>query len=135
MLILKMQDERACFDLRRYRAFQFEMLAPVGSYALFTLTQMSADCRARVEPGDSEYIPMSRYYTTPGQWQTVTMHFSDFAENTEGKPFDFEHLKDWTMVNMLPLGQPFQFRNMRLLGGPFGCDGYTSRKFVSLVKA
>lgn len=56
------------------------------------------------------------------------MHFSDFAENTLGGQFDFEHLKDWTMVNMLPLGQPVQFRNMRLLGGPFGCDGYTTRK-------
>ena len=62
------------------------------------------------------YIPLSRYYTTPGEWQTISMPFSDFGANVIGGRFDMQHLKDWTMVNMLPLGQPVQFRNMRLVG-------------------
>ena len=75
------------------------------------------------EDGDSIYIPLSRYYTTPGQKQTIVMPFADFSllANGTGR-FDFVHLKDWTFVDPRPLNQPFVFSNMILLGGPPGCN-------------
>jgi len=111
----------ACFDLRPFTAFQFELEAPVGSSAAFTLTQSNPSCTGRIDDGDSVYLPLSQYYTTPGQRQVVTMPFRDFARNVNGGNFDFVHLKDWTMVSMRPLGANFVFRNMILVGDKSGC--------------
>lgn len=49
------------------------------------------------------------------------MPFTDFAKNVKGGAFDLVHLKDWTFVDMKPLGQPFVFTNMYIRGGPPGC--------------
>ena len=70
---------------------------------------------------DSVYIPLSRYYKTPGRKSVVRIPFTDFEENVKGGKFDFAHLKDWTMVAMKPQGGRFIFGNMKLLGGPLGC--------------
>jgi hypothetical protein len=114
-------NQLACFDLTRYTAFEFELEAPANAEAAFTLTQSNRQCTARVEPGDSVYHPLSRYYT-PGRRQLVRLPFSDFAINVLGGPFDMEHLKDWTMVSMKPIGARFVFRNMRLIGNRAGCS-------------
>ena len=67
-------------------------------------------------------MPLSKYYTTPGKKQTVVMPFADFTQLAIGPgQFDFKHLKDWTFVDPKPLGQPFVFSNMILLGGAPGC--------------
>lgn len=95
------------------------MAAP-GTTASITYTQMSADCRRRVTDSDSTYIPLSRYYTTPGQIQTVTLPFVEFTQNVKGSRFDMMHLKDFTIVDVKPLRQPIYFRNMRLVGGCAG---------------
>ena len=44
-----MKDEKACFDLTNYYAFQFELLAPEGASGTFTLTQSSPDCSRRID--------------------------------------------------------------------------------------
>ena len=92
------------------------MAAP-GTTASITYTQMSADCRRRIIDGDSTYIPLNKYYTTPGQIQTVTLPFVEFTQNVKGARFDMVHLKDFTIVDVRPLRQPIYFRNMRLVGG------------------
>ena len=52
------------------------------------------------------------------------MPFADFTQLAIGPgQFDFKHLKDWTFVDPKPLGQPFVFSNMILLGGAPGCKG------------
>ncbi len=52
------------------------------------------------------------------------MPFADFTQLAIGPgQFDFKHLKDWTFVDPKPLGQPFVFSNMILLGGAPGCNG------------
>ena len=52
------------------------------------------------------------------------MPFADFTQLASGKGvYDFLHLKDWTFVDPKPLGQPFVFSNMILLGGAPGCNG------------
>jgi hypothetical protein len=110
--------------LTNFYAFQFDLIGPVGSTGSFTLTQMSADCSGRVANGDSTYLPLAKYYTTPGQKQTVTLPFKDFTALASGNgTFDFVHLKDWTFVNPLPLGEAFVFSNMMLIGGAPGCNG------------
>jgi hypothetical protein len=38
----------ACFDLSKYSAIQFDLVAPVGSNMNFTMTQKSADCTTRL---------------------------------------------------------------------------------------
>jgi hypothetical protein len=103
-----------CFDLRGYDAIQFDLLAPVGSEGLFTLTQMAEDCTTRLL--DSTYTPLSRYITPNGQVQTVYQPLSDFALNVEGGAFDFQHLKDWTFVNLAPIGAEFVISNYVLRG-------------------
>jgi hypothetical protein len=85
---------------------------------------MSADCSGRVDNGDSDYLPLTKYYTTPGVKQTVVLPFQDFKNLASGNgTFDFVHLKDWTFVKPLPLGEAFVFSNMRLIGGAPGCNG------------
>ena len=55
------------------------------------------------------------------------MPFADFTQLAIGPgQFDFKHLKDWTFVDPKPLGQPFVFSNMILLGGAPGCNGVSS---------
>jgi hypothetical protein len=103
------------------------MAAP-GTTAEITYTQMGADCRRRVTDGDSTYLPLSKYYTTPGQIQTITLPFAEFTQNVKGSRFDMVHLKDFTIVNVKPLRQPIYFRNMRLLGG---CAGSNASRTIS----
>jgi hypothetical protein len=44
------------------------------------------------------------------------MPFKDFTALASGSgTFDFVHLKDWTFVDMKPLGQPFVMSNMKLI--------------------
>ena len=69
-------------------------------------------------------MPLSNYYKTPGQKETVTLPFKDFTNRASGNgTFDFKHLKDWTMTTMKPFNQPFVFSNMKLVGGGPGCGG------------
>jgi hypothetical protein len=72
--------------------------------------------------GDSIYLPLSKYYTTPGTKQTIVMPFTDFTPLASGNgTFDFKHLKDWTFVDPKPLGGSFVFSNMKLIGGGSEC--------------
>ncbi|KAI8905462.1 hypothetical protein EDD86DRAFT_211538 [Gorgonomyces haynaldii] len=109
-------DWQACFDLRGYIGFQFELVAPTGSEISFTLTQKSADCVDRLV--DSVYVPLTKYITPNGQKQTVLMPFADFSKNINGGNFDFQHLKDWTAVNFSPADgtSQFVFSNLILKG-------------------
>jgi hypothetical protein len=105
---------RACFDLTGYTGIQFDVVAPAGSEAVFTLTQMAPDCVTRTL--DSVYTPLTRYITPNGVRQTAFQPLSDFALNVEGGAFDMVHLKDWTMVNLAPLGARFEISNFILKG-------------------
>jgi hypothetical protein len=59
--------------------------------------------------------------------QTVIIPFADFTPLAVGTgSFDFKHLKDWTFVDPKPVGQPFVFSNMILLGGAPGCNGIST---------
>eukprot|EP00842_Homolaphlyctis_polyrhiza_P004972 jgi/Hompol1/5476/HPOL_000915-RA len=91
-------DQGACFDLRPYVAIQFDVISAAGSDMLFTLTQKSADCSVRVDNGDSTYLTMSNYIKPDGTKKTVTLPLNDFANNNIGGKYDFQHLKDWTLV-------------------------------------
>ena len=112
---------------------QFDLIAPAGSDMNFTLTQR-APCTPSVKgqplPAgstttprlvDSVYIPLSRFITPNGQKQTVTLYFSNFSKNLVGESFDFQHLKDWTIVNLKPAGAVFYMSDLKLLGGPIDC--------------
>ena len=88
------------------------------------LQELTVIIQILILDGDSIYLPLSKYYTTPGMKQTVVLPFADFAQLASGKGvYDFLHLKDWTFVDPKPLGQPFVFSNMILLGGAPGCNG------------
>lgn len=41
-------EEVACFDLSKYSAIQFDLVAPAGSNMNFTMTQRSANCSERL---------------------------------------------------------------------------------------
>jgi hypothetical protein len=105
---------RACFDLRGYTAIQFDMTAPTGGSAVFTLTQQAEDCITRLD--DSVYTPLDLYMTPNGVRQTVVQPMSDFALNINGNPFDWVHFKDWTLVNLRPVGATFYVHNFILRG-------------------
>ncbi|KAI8921597.1 hypothetical protein BC831DRAFT_506637 [Entophlyctis helioformis] len=94
-------DIGACFDLTGYYAIAFDI--------------RSANCSVRLV--DSDYLPLSKYITPDGTKKTVIQPLTDFAKNIEGGPFDFVHLKDWTMVDMKPQGAVFRLSNLRLIGG------------------
>lgn len=107
-------DQVACFDLTGYSAIQFDLIAPAGVDANFTMTQKSADCKSRLV--DSVYTPLTKYITPDGTKKTVTLPLSDFSKNLVGGDFDFAHLKDWTIVNLKPVGAKIQISNMVLVG-------------------
>ncbi|KAJ3190498.1 hypothetical protein HDU85_000797 [Gaertneriomyces sp. JEL0708] len=109
-------DAGACFDLSHFEAVRFDLLAPAGSSFTMCLTQKSPDCLTRVDPGDSTYIPISKYVTPNGQKQTVTVPFRDFAPRAAGTgTFDFVHLKDWTLNQFAPQDTVFEISNIRLV--------------------
>jgi hypothetical protein len=105
---------QACFDLRGYTGIQFDITAPTNSSSLFTLTQQAPDCITRLV--DSVYTPLDRYITPNGVRQTVLQPLSDFALNLNNEPFDWVHFKDWTAVNLLPVGARFEVTNFILKG-------------------
>jgi hypothetical protein len=107
-------DLEACFDLSRFAAIQFEIEAPQGTSGSFTLTQKSADCAERLT--DSSYVPLSKYVRPNGRRQVVTIPLSDFSTNLDGKPFDFKHLKDWTLNDLQPEGVTINISNLVLKG-------------------
>jgi hypothetical protein len=107
-------DLGACFDLSPFNAIQFDMVAPVDTNAIFTLTQKSVNCVDRLV--DSQYMRLSNYVTPNGQKQTVTMPLTDFAKNLDGNAFDFKHLKDWTLNSLLPVGVSITISNLMLVG-------------------
>ena len=125
-------NENSCFDLTPYRGIQFDLVAPPGSDMNFTLSQKSPDCVPST-PGqqssgvegtrlvDSSYHALTQYIIPNGQKQKVTLLLSDFSKNLVGGSFDFKHLKDWTIVNLEPVGAVFLMSNITLLGGPVGC--------------
>jgi type IV secretory pathway VirB10-like protein len=47
------------------------------------------------------------------------MSLKDFAKNIDGADFDFKHLKDWTLVNLKPVGVVIKLSNLVLKGN---CD-------------
>lgn len=75
---------------------------------------------------DSVYHPLTKYITPNGERQTVTLPLADYAVNLAGNPFDFVHLKDWTIVNMAPADAVFYMSNLMLKGGPIGCVAPTT---------
>jgi hypothetical protein len=107
-------DLPACFDLTGYSAIQFDLLAPAGVNMNFTMTQRSADCQIRLL--DSIYHPLTRYSTPDGTKKTITLPLSDYATNLRGGRFDFRYLKDWTIVNLSPVGARVQISNLMLRG-------------------
>lgn len=107
-------DLNACFDLSGYTAIQFDIVAQQGTTATFTLTQRSADCQKRLI--DSQYVSLSKYITPNGMKQTVTLPLADFSKNINGGDFDFLHLKDWTLVNLNPVGAKVNISNLVLKG-------------------
>ncbi|KAI8911541.1 hypothetical protein EDD86DRAFT_202663 [Gorgonomyces haynaldii] len=107
-------DLKACFDLSPYTAIQFDLVAPAGSDMYFTLTQHLSDCVTRVI--DSVYTTLTKYVKPDGTKKTVTIPISDFATNLVGKPFDFVHLKDFTVVNLAPVGADLRLSQFLLKG-------------------
>ncbi|KAJ3162861.1 hypothetical protein HDU86_003836 [Geranomyces michiganensis] len=107
-------DAGACYDLSSISAFAFDVIAPAGGSFDIGLTQKSPDCHQRVggESGssDSLYQPLTKYITPNGQKQTVAVPLFDLT----GKPFDFAHTKDLTMINWKPAGAKFVLSNIRL---------------------
>lgn len=112
-------DRAACFDSSIFSGLSFDIIAPFGSDMNFTMTQMSPNCSYRLV--DSQYQLLSKYITPDGTKQTVFLPFSDFSINLNGSRFDFEHLKDWTLVNLGPEGSEFVLSDLKLVGGPVGC--------------
>ncbi|KAI9089661.1 hypothetical protein DFS34DRAFT_673222 [Phlyctochytrium arcticum] len=108
-------DAGACFDLTNYVSLSFDVVLPAGASFLQTLTQKLPDCSDRT-PGqsDSVYVNSNKYITANGQKQTVTVPFSDFAQNIAGQPYDMKHLKDWTLVNLAPAGTTIEISNFQL---------------------
>ena len=113
-------DLAACYDLTGYTGIAFDLIAPTGSDMNFTLTQKNPFCRSNPSNTtrlvDSVYRPLSSYITPNGQKQAVFLPFKDFGKNLLGGDFDFVHLKDWTAVNLVPVGAQFTMSNLVLKG-------------------
>ena len=103
-------DLQACFNLKGYTAIQFDFEAPAGTDTSFTLTQKSADCVDRLV--DSAYVGLGQ--PMDGTKKKITLPLSAFSKNLNGTDFDFDHLKDWTLV-----GTTAYFSNFVLKGN---CD-------------
>ena len=110
-------NPQACFDLTKYTAIRFDMQAPGGSDAKFTLTQKDVRCKERIVDGDSVYQDISKYAKMDGKKKRVVMPLTEYARRSkDGKPFDFAHFKDFTIVDMKPVGAQFKFSNIWLVG-------------------
>jgi hypothetical protein len=131
-------EKNACFDLRGYKELRMEVRFPVGSSSKITLTQKSADCFSN-SPGkilrgnilsrvnilnntgaESDYIPISRYFTPNGKFQRLSIPLADFANRANrthplGSKYDFAHFKDFTFVEMTP-GKVFEVYKITLIG-------------------
>ena len=90
------------------------MTIPVGTTFLFTLTQKMPDCTTRGV--DSQYHDIKTFVTPNGQKQTFTVPLSAFATNIQGGAFDFQRLKDLTMVNLQPAGTVVKVHNIKMIG-------------------
>jgi hypothetical protein len=84
----------------------------------FTLTQKNPTCKTgnTTRLVDSVYKPLSAYYKPDGTKKTLVLPFADFSNNLAGGKFDFAHLKDWTIVNLVPAGATFTLSNLKLVG-------------------
>jgi hypothetical protein len=85
----------------------------------FTLTQHDKDCATNPAPTrliDSAYTKLSQYVTPDGTKKTVSIPTADFAKNLLGQPFDFVHLKDFTIVNLVQNGTDLRMSNFLLKG-------------------
>ena len=112
-------DKYACFDLTPFKFIQFDLKAPAGSEMTFVLTQKAPNCTefptqtARLI--DSDYQLLSKYATMDGTKKQVKIPLSDFKMNLEGKEFDMKHLKDFTIVDIVPAAN-MELSNFWLVG-------------------
>lgn len=117
-------NKEACVDISSFSALRVVLSAPAGANAKFTLTQKTKDCKERVEGGDSTYVSLSKYVQMDGNVQTLIMPLSDFAGRADASkvpaPFDFLHLKDFTFVDMMPMGSEWRIYEIEMIGT---CDG------------
>jgi hypothetical protein len=112
-------NREACYDLRSFTGLRWDMEAPVGAQSDLTLTVMHANCTTRDDAGDSSYkivTPYTAGNATTGQRQTFVAPLDDFKTNTRGQPYDFQHFKDFTFVNMKPVGASFRFYFFEMVG-------------------
>lgn len=111
-------DLNACFDLTGYTAISFDLVAPTGSDMNFTMTQKNPTCSTgnTTRLVDSVYKPLSAYFRPDGTKKTVVLPFADYKTNLAGGEFDFVHLKDWTIVNLVPANAVFTMSNLKLVG-------------------
>ncbi|TPX41459.1 hypothetical protein SeMB42_g00767 [Synchytrium endobioticum] len=108
-------DSRACFDATNYSGVEIVGTFPVGVNFNMTFTQKAADCVTRTI--DSQYRLLTSYITPNGQQnQVLYVPFADYALNLLGKPYDFVHLKDFTLVNITPRGAIITFNRITVKG-------------------
>lgn len=108
-------DTKACFNATQYSGVEIVGTFPSGLNFNITFTQKANDCVARAI--DSQYRLLTSYITPNGQaGQVLYVPFSDFATNLVGQPYDFTHLKDFTLVNMTPRGAVVTFNRITVKG-------------------
>ncbi|KAJ3046727.1 hypothetical protein HK097_000599 [Rhizophlyctis rosea] len=114
--------DKACANLTAFNALEFEAVAPAGFDFNITFTQrLQNDCEVRTY--DSQYQLFSKYYTTPGQKQTIRLPLSDFSKDLSGANFNYQWNKDITLVNLAGAnpGDAITISNVVLKGAP--CSG------------
>jgi hypothetical protein len=65
-------NREACFDLRGYKSIEFDIIAPKGCDAQFTLAQRSSDCQKRLV--DSSYTKLTDYLYY-SKWQKTKGYY------------------------------------------------------------
>ncbi|KAI9208773.1 uncharacterized protein BJ171DRAFT_577857 [Polychytrium aggregatum] len=109
-------NPQICSDLTTYTSMELEIIADPGIDFNITLTQKSADCLTRAGHVDSQYHLLSSLLTPNGQLQTLRLPLSLFATNLVGQPYDFQHAKDLTLVNLHPQGAKLVLKNFVIRG-------------------